>query len=231
MSVTDLDTAPLPRLQEKPDWVYLLREFKDLYRRGKAGGSARIRSHQRQVREAVARTMCANPPVLGRPPELKPVTAHLKRALDQGRRESTQSVIRAVESVASEFTWLYGYEKVPRGLGQKFAYTEFAGPHGPILTEEIILGLVLFAPGCTYPAHCHDGLTESYYILSGAVSENDDGVYAPGSLILNPPGRMHRITVSETEPALLTYAWHGPKDKLAAQKMVFGRARGGREKR
>lgn len=87
---------------------------------------------------------------------------------------------------------------------------------------------MLFAPGCTYPAHAHEGLTESYYVLSGTVSENDDGVYAPGSLIFNPPGRMHRITVGETEPALLAYAWHGPAEKLANQKMKFQR-RGRRE--
>jgi dimethylpropiothetin dethiomethylase len=87
------------------------------------------------------------------------------------------------------------------------------------------LGMVLFAPKCTYPAHSHEGLTESYYTLSGSVSENDDGVYAPGSLIFNPPGRMHRITVSDSEPSLLSYAWHGPKEKLAGQKMVFRRPR------
>lgn len=132
-------------------------------------------------------------------------------------------MVRAVESVAGELAWLYGYEKVSRGLARKYAYAEFAGPHGPVLAGEVILGVVLFAPGCTYPAHSHEGLTESYYVLSGAVSENDEGVWAPGSLILNPPGRRHRITVSDTEPALLAYAWHGPPERLAQQKMVFSR--------
>ncbi|MEM7240465.1 MAG: dimethylsulfonioproprionate lyase family protein, partial [Pseudomonadota bacterium] len=148
----------------------------------------------------------------------------LKRALDNGRRESTESMIRAIESILPEISWLYGYEKVPRGLAKKYAYAEFTGPSGPVVSEEIILGMVLFAPKCTYPAHSHDGLTESYYTLSGSVSENDDGVYAPGSLIFNPPGRMHRITVSDTEPALLAYAWHGPREKLTNQKMSFYRA-------
>jgi dimethylpropiothetin dethiomethylase len=213
------------RLDDRPDWRYLLREFYELYRRGKAGGSARIRAHQRAVREAVGRLMDANPPVLGGPIEDKPVTAHLKRALDNGRRESTQSVIRAIESVLPEVSWLYGYEKVPRGLSRKFAFAVFAGQQGPVYSEEVNLGMVLFAPKCTYPAHSHEGLTESYYTLSGSVSENDDGVYAPGSLIFNPPGRMHRITVSDSEPSLLSYAWHGPKEKLAGQKMVFRRPR------
>ncbi len=213
-----------PLLHDVPNWGYLLQEFQELYRRGKAGGSARIRTHQRAVREIIGRTLAANPRVLRRQPEQKPVTAHLQRAFDQGRREVTQSIIRAIEAIAPELTWQYGYEKVPPGLGKKFAYAEFAGPHGPVVTAELILGVVLFGPKCTYPAHAHDGLTESYYTLSGAVSENDEGVYAPGSLIFNPPGRMHRITVGDNEPSLLAYAWHGPIDKLADQKLVFKRA-------
>ncbi|MEM9198501.1 MAG: dimethylsulfonioproprionate lyase family protein [Pseudomonadota bacterium] len=219
------EEAASPRLSQKPDWVYLLREFYELYRRSSAGGSKIIRTHQRSVREAIARTVTANPPVLARVIEDKPVTAHLKRALDQGRRLATQSVVRAIESVQPELSWLYGYEKVPRGLSKKFAYAEFAGPQGPVVTRDVILGIVLFAPACTYPAHSHEGLTESYFTLSGAVSENDDGVYAPGSLIFNPPGRMHRITVGDLEPALLSYAWFGTPDRLATQKMAFRRMR------
>jgi dimethylpropiothetin dethiomethylase len=224
MSEADCGIEGGPRLRDLPDWGYLLQEFAELYRRGKAGGSARIRTHQRAVREVIGRTLAGNPPVRLREPATKPVTAHLKRAFDQGRSGPMQSVVLAIETIAAELTWLYGYEKVPQGLGQKFAYAEFAGPHGPVVMQELILGVVLFAPRCTYPAHAHEGLTESYYTLAGAVSENDDGVYAPGSLIFNPPGRMHRITVSDTEPSLLAYAWHGPPEKLANQRMVFKRA-------
>ncbi|MEM9048611.1 MAG: dimethylsulfonioproprionate lyase family protein [Pseudomonadota bacterium] len=219
------EAALYPRLADKPDWLYLLREFYELYRRSSAGGSGRIRGHQRAVREAIARTITANPPIIARVIEDKPVTAHLKRALDQGRRLATQSVVRAIESVQPELSWLYGYEKVPRGLSKKFAYAEFAGPQGPVVTREVILGIVLFAPNCTYPAHSHEGLTESYFTLSGAVSENDQGVYAPGSLIFNPPGRMHRITVGDLEPSLLSYAWHGAPERLETQKMAFRRMR------
>jgi dimethylpropiothetin dethiomethylase len=218
-----IDLADALRITDRPDWGYLLREIHELYRRSGAGGSSKIRSHQRAVREALNKVIEANPPVLDRAPEDKPVTIHLKRALDNGRQEVTESVCRAVESVLPELSWLYGYEKVPRGLSRKYAYAEIAGPEGPVMTEGLIIGLVLFAPKCTYPAHAHEGLTESYYVLSGTVSENDDGVWAPGSLIFNPPGRMHRITVSDREPALLVYAWQGRPEKLTNQKMVFTR--------
>ena len=112
---------------------------------------------------------------------------------------------------------------MPLGLSEKYAFSEFLGPKGPIVSEELILGLVLFAPGATYPTHSHQGISESYFCLSGAISENDVGVYAPGSLILNPPDHPHRITTSDREPSLLAYAWVGPLEKLVNQKMTFSR--------
>lgn len=223
--MTEAPATPLARISERPDWGYLLREIHEMYRRSGAGGSSKIRSHQRAVREALNKLIEANPSVQDRPIEDKPVSIHLKRALDNGRREVTESVCRAAESVLPELSWLYGYEKVPRGLSKKYAYAEIAGPDGPVVSNGLITGLVLFGPKCTYPAHSHEGLTESYFVLSGTVSENDDGVWAPGSMIFNPPGRMHRITVSDREPALLIYCWHGSMEKLRHQKMVFTRKR------
>lgn len=211
------------RISDQPDWGYLLREFYELYRFLPSGGSLPIRAHQRAVREAVNRAYRTNAPVVLAAPEAKPVTRHLRRALDQGKNTPNVALIRALDALRETLCWQYGYEKVPKGLGRSYAYAEIAGPTGPVVTPEVILGLVLFAPGCTYPAHAHDGITESYVCLSGAVSENDHGVFGPGSLIYNPPGHMHRITVSDREPSLLAYAWIGPRDKLADQKMVFSR--------
>jgi dimethylpropiothetin dethiomethylase len=222
---SESETLAHRRLSDYPDWGYLLREYYEVYRFLSSGGSDRIRAHQRAVREAISRVIKSNAELRFDAPAHKPVTAHLKRALDEGRLERTATLIRSIESVQDQLTWQYGYEKVPRGLDKKYAYAELCGPNGPILTTEVILGLVLFAPNCTYPAHSHDGISESYICLSGAVSENHQGVYAPGSMIFNPPEHAHRITVSKTEPALLAYAWTGPQDKLAGQKMVFSRKR------
>jgi len=213
------------RLADLPDWGYLLREYYELYRFLSSGGSERIRAHQRAVREAISRVLKANPPIEFNSPAEKPVNVHLKRAIDEGKLERTAPFIRSFESIQQHLVWQYGYEKVPRGLEKTYAYAEICGPNGPILTDQVILGFVLFAPGCTYPAHAHDGISESYICLSGSVSENHQGVYAPGSLIFNPPEHTHRITVSKLEPALLAYAWIGPAERLAQQKMVFSRAR------
>lgn len=211
------------RLSEHPNWTYILRDSYDLYRRLSAGGSAAIRSHQRSVRERINRVLRANAEVRFQEPASKPVVSHLRRSLDNGRMERHAPFIRSLEAVSSTLTWQYGYEKVPRGLDRNFAYAELVGPTGPVITNDVILGLVLFGPSSTYPAHAHDGITESYICLSGHVSENDQGVYAPGSLIFNPPEHLHRITVADHNPALLFYAWEGAPEKLVNQKMVFVR--------
>jgi dimethylpropiothetin dethiomethylase len=212
-------------LRDLPNWRYLLQEYDELYRYLPAGGSDRIKGHQRKVREAISRLLKKNAAVALQPKAEKPVTAHLRRALDEGRQGVLAPVVRAFDALDSHLSWQYGYEKVPRGLTNSYAYAELAGLNGPIVSDEIILGVVLFAPGCTYPAHAHKGITESYVCLSGAVSENHQGVYVPGSMIFNPPDHLHRITVGDREPALLAYAWIGDKADLHAQKMVFTRTR------
>ena len=62
-------------------------------------------------------------------------------------------------------------------------------------------------------------------MLSGTVSQNDEGVYAPGSMIYNPAGRRHRITTGRRDPVLLAYAWIGPREALSGQKMRFSRSK------
>lgn len=215
------------RLSDNVDWHYLLREFWTVYRFSSAGGSKSIRTHQRTVRDLISAEMAANPEVTLETPETLPVCDWLGRALDQGLLERSAPLVRALRRVVDSLVWRYGYERVPRGLARKYGYAELLGPTGPVVSERLILGLVLFGPKCTYPAHSHDGITESYVCLSGVVSENDAGVYAPGSLLLTPPNKPHRITTGDFEPTLLAYAWTGPSERLLNQKMVFSRVRRG----
>lgn len=216
-----MDDTPQTRLSERPDWLYLMRDLYEFYRYLPAGGSSKIRGHQRIVRERINRAIKSNAPMVVRPPQHLPVVSHLTRALVRGKLERHAPFIATLESVRDELQWQYGYDKVPRGLERKYAYAELAGPNGPVVIDNVILGLVLFAPSCTYPAHSHKGISESYICLSGAVSENDHGVFGPGSLIYNPPGHLHRITTADNHPSLLAYAWVGEPDVLANQKMTF----------
>ncbi|MEQ8708260.1 MAG: dimethylsulfonioproprionate lyase family protein [Rhodospirillales bacterium] len=207
------------KLNDSPDWRYLLQEFYDLYRFGSAGGSGSVRTHQRTVRERLSRIMAANPEVRQGEGQRKPVCDHLGRAFDNGRSGPMGSLIHSLMRINGGSDWVYGYEKMPRSLEKKYAYTELVGPGGPVVANDLTMGLVLFGPATTYPAHSHDGIVESYVVLSGAISENDAAVYVPGSLILNNPGYEHRITTQDREPALLAYAWVGAPERLANPEM------------
>ena len=213
------------RLIDCPDWGYLLREFDLLYRDGSDGGSKAIRSHRKRVRDAISAMMTENPEVVAREATQKPVTAHLGRALDIGERGAVHGLTRALSRVTGQLSWEYGYEKVPKALAQKYAYCEVVGPRGPVLSERLILGFVLFAPRTTYPQHSHKGIEESYISVAGSWSENDGAVYSPGSLILNRPEHEHRITTADLAPCLLAYAWVGPADLLTSPGMKLSASR------
>ncbi|WP_113910537.1 dimethylsulfonioproprionate lyase family protein [Roseovarius dicentrarchi] len=208
-----------PRLNDSPDWLYLLREFDALYRHGSDGGSAPIRSHRKRVRDALSACFAANPEMTPRAPHLKPVTAHLPRALDLGERAAMQGMARALREVRGALTWEYGYAQISKSLARKYAYCEILGPQGPVPSDRLILGFVLFAPDTTYPQHSHMDIEESYISIAGAWSENNAAVYAPGSLIFNRSGDEHRITTGDRDPCLLAYAWTGPADRLRAPGM------------
>lgn len=219
------DDRALTRLRDAPNWVYLLREFEALYRYGSAGGSKAIRSHRKQVRDRLSAAIGGNPEMTLREPANKPVTAHLARALDLGERAAMQGMARALREVRDDLTWEYGYDRLPRALSQKYAYCEVLGPQGPVFSERLILGFVLFAPNTTYPQHSHQEIEESYVSIAGAWSENNAAVYAPGSLILNRPGDEHRITTGDQDPCLLAYAWVGSESRLAEPNMKLSATR------
>jgi dimethylpropiothetin dethiomethylase len=227
--MTEAPSAMVPpselRLFDSPDWLYLLREFDTLYRHGSAGGSRLIRAHRKRVRDTLSKIIDSNPDITPRPCELKPVTAHLPRALDLGERGAVADMARALARVASALTWEYGYERVPKPLAKKYGYCDILGPRGPVRSDRLVLGFVLFAPKTTYPQHSHQEIEESYISIAGAWSENDVAVHAPGSLILNKAGEEHRITTADLDPCLLAYAWTGPETRLNAPEMKLSSTR------
>jgi dimethylpropiothetin dethiomethylase len=213
------------RLTDCPNWVYRQREFDALYRYGSAGGSPLIRGHRKRVRDRLSAAMAINPEIIKRDCEMKPVVAHLPRALDLGERGAMQGMARALREVKDNLSWEYGYERISKALSQKYAYCEILGPQGPVQCENLILGFVLFAPDTTYPQHSHKEIEESYISVAGAWSENNSAVFSPGSLILNRPGDEHRITTGDRDPCLLAYAWTGPEVRLARPDMRLTSAR------
>ncbi|MBA2696723.1 MAG: cupin domain-containing protein [Actinobacteria bacterium] len=196
-----------PRLSDRPDWTYLLGEIETVYGFGSAGGSEVISAHRRRVREALHAVVEADARQVARVSDPLPVLVHFGRALDRGVDGPLSGMIRALARVADELPWEFGYEDVPEKLTRDLGYCELLGPRGPVYSEELILGLVLLAPHTSYPQHSHEGIEESYLSLSGAWSENDAAVYAPGSLILNRSDEQHRVTVGHPGPCLLLFAW------------------------
>ena len=103
------DTAAPTTLRDVPDWRYMMQECDELYRYLPAGGSDRIKSHQRKAREAIARLLRGNAELRLQPRAEKPVTAHLRRALDEGKQGALAPAVRALDAVAHDLSWQYGY--------------------------------------------------------------------------------------------------------------------------
>lgn len=120
------------RLASAPQWLYLIRDFPELYQTGSADGSAKIRSHMAEVRKAIGRVLEDIPPVEEGAGETLPACIHLDRAFRRAVGYRTGNLARSVDSIRDHLTCRYGYERVPR--------------------DRIFVGLVLFAPRTTYPA-------------------------------------------------------------------------------
>lgn len=230
MNVASTGKQGAGQLRDYPSWIYLLKEFHEVYSGGSAGGSKAVRAHRKKVRDTLSGVMNAAPAVMPRSPTTLPVTKHLPRAFDLAARGSMAAMSRALERAADELTWEYGYQRVPPHLRQTYGYCEVLGPRGPVICDRLTLGFVLFAPRTTYPQHAHKDIEESYISIAGDWSENEMVVLAPGSLILNTPGHEHRITTGNHNPCLLAYAWVGPSDRLNMPTMKFSKARKSGEK-
>ena len=46
------------------------------------------------------------------------------------------AIVRALDAVIPQLSWLYGYDKLPRGLAKKYAFAEIAGQRGPVLSTK-----------------------------------------------------------------------------------------------
>ncbi|WP_339952321.1 dimethylsulfonioproprionate lyase family protein [uncultured Albimonas sp.] len=158
--MTDDDRRTLGRT---PDWGYLLRELQELHRASSAGGSARVRAHHDRVCGLLGELIEADAPLVpaaqGPEPE---ALAHLTRAIDRGVRQPSQEVIRAVRALRGTLAWHTEYDPLPEPMRGRFAQCEIAGPSGPVRSADVIVGLMLFAPGCRYPEHWHEEIDESY---------------------------------------------------------------------
>ena len=190
-------------------WTGLLRETARLYEREVSGGSNPIKDHAAQVCARITRLLGAPLHHQDRRPATLPVVSLWPHTIDMARSQITSRLAGVLSRLAPSLAWLHGYKNLPPAMRERFAFSRLVGPKGHVYADDFALGLVLFAPNCTYPEHRHPNISESYIVVAGQMSQNDSGVFRPPSLLYNPPGHTHHITTGNHSPCLLLYVWIG----------------------
>jgi dimethylpropiothetin dethiomethylase len=200
------------------NWYRLMAGLYLTYESVYAAGSQDIAEHLEKVGDHI-RTIIHDPRIQPRTPREKPVVRHLKTTLQMGAFFNESPLYHSIGMMAPCLTWEYGYDELPEDLADKYAYTEIVGPRGPILYNNLILGMMLLGPGCHYPRHRHPNIEGSYIGLGGYVNINDQTILATNSLTLIPAGQSHHLSTDGETPALLTYAWLGDQKALTGYRM------------
>jgi len=227
----ELDTGSAT-LSTTPALLHLLREIERYYRCASHGGSASVRAHMRVMRTELRRLLAEPNAIPVHLPESSrrndgehgmPVEVHYSRALAGGLRDKCGDVVAYLADVTPLLAFKCGYPEgnvLAERLYERMGWAELVGPGGLVRSTDLSLGIVLIAPHTVYPQHCHDAVNESYVSLSGAFSQNCQGVFGPGSLVLNRAGTPHRLS-SSSDPVLLMFGWEGGK---GAAEVEYSRA-------
>ena len=201
-------------------WSRVISQYLGLYQSFFSATSSAGKGHQQEVIAKLKEQQDDFELTFVKEPEEKPVCEYLSQVIRSETNKFTNPLLNSIKKVRDSLTWEYGYIDLPSDLKQKYAYTELLGPDGPILGQELILGLVLLAPGCLYPEHSHEQIAESYVVLSGTVTVNNNQDFSTGDSIYNSPGEKHELATANV-PCLLAYTWTGDKEILANNAMEF----------
>jgi len=121
------------------------------------------------------------------------------------------SLAKILDACGHLLPWAAGDYDLPTSIAGKNTFVQLVGPEGPLVADEIRLGLYLQSPHCFYPPHNH-AAEELYYLLSGIVEwqKDDDGfstLSAP-ELIHHRPWQRHAMRTL-AEPFLALWVWTG----------------------
>lgn len=159
-------------------------------------------------------------PVVRSPARL-PVCRHWDAALALAEGDTATALAAALRPLAGALAWIqnpnFTAENIGRGFVENYGYADVVSPRGLVASDEIALGVLLLAPGLTYPPHAHPAL-EVYCVVGGdAEWRRGDGPWtprSPGSLIHHAPGEVH-ATRTGRQPLLALYLWRGHLDTPA----------------
>ena len=181
-------------------------------------GSEQVRAHLKQVNTGFKKVI-HHPALQYREPEEKPVVRHLKQVLKMGRYFNESPIYHTIGLMEHQLTWEYGYGHIADNLADNYAFVEVIGPRGPILCEQLIVGMILLGPACHYPPHRHPNIEESYVCMGGYVNINDLTILTTNSFVMIPQNQQHWLSTDKEMPSLLVYAWTGEPNVLAHYKM------------
>ena len=136
----------------------------------------------------------------------------------------TADLVAALVAAAPMLQWRQTYTAVDFGADflKKYGWTEFIGLRGPVPSPSLACGVLLLAPGLTYPSHAHQA-EELYLPLSGVaewqMGDADFATVRPGQVIHHAPWVPHAMRCG-TEPMAALYLWRG--GDLAAKSVILG---------
>lgn len=160
-------------------------------------------------------------PQLGRRRVLEPATLPVCRWLEA---MGTEGVIGAIRAYGGRLQWrqTYGAGDFGAEFLNGYGWSEFIGLRGPMASERIACGVLLLAPGVTYPAHAHEA-EEIYLPIHGVADwRQGQGDFAPvpvGQAIHHASWVPHAMRVG-AEPLAALYLWRG--GDLAAKSLILG---------
>ena len=169
-----------------------------------------------QQSAALAR-VCSNPDLGRARGGRKPVSAHVLHAVSMALEGPLHAVAHAFAAVEPDADWLQNPNYTAAAIGQRFldgyGYVEFLGPGHVFDCADLRIGLLLLAPGLTYPEHAHPA-EEVYHAIAGtACWWRGDGETGwrekpAGAMIHHPPNVRH-ATRTLDDPLLAIYCWGG----------------------
>jgi len=203
---------------QKNNWYRLMAGLYLTFDSVYPAGSEPMVRHLEKI-QAGFKKVIDQPQLHPREPQQKPVIRHLPNALKMGMYYNESPIYHTIGLMAHHLTWEYGYDQMAEDLAENYAYTEIIGPRGPVVCNQMIVGMVLLGPSCHYPSHRHPNVEESYICLGGHVAYNDIMVLTTNSFILVQKNHPHWLATDEQIPSLLVYAWTGEPQELDQFKM------------
>ena len=138
-------------------------------------------------------------------------------------RFDTAAVLAEVQRVAAELSWrqTYGASDFGETFLRGYGWSEFIGLRGPVPSAQIACGVLLLAPGISYPSHAH--AAEEVYLPIAGVAEWQKGAgdfasVSVGQAIHHPSWTPHAMRTGD-QPLAALYLWRG--GDLAAKSVIL----------